>query len=83
MKPEKDASLNHPALAVYNRTEDLLLLRLEGQGRWELVVPPGEVSRTLLAAGGYRYELRRGGRVVAKGVLTLKRGHRYHLEPDL
>lgn len=81
LRPEKDATLNHPALTVLNRSDSVLLFRLVGQVRREVVVPPGEITRTLLAAGSYRYELLRGDGLLASGVLRVKRGYRYHLEP--
>ena len=82
LRPEKDATLNHPALAVSNRSDLVLRLRLEGKVRREVVVPPGEITRTLLAAGAYRFELRRGDRLLGRGVLEVKRGVRYTLEPE-
>lgn len=81
LRSERDRSLNHPALRVVNRGEAVLGVRLEGPVRRDLLAPPGEVARTLLPAGEYRYEVRRAGRALARGRLLLRRGHRYHLEP--
>lgn len=80
LRPERDPALNHPALRVLNRGEELLKIRLQGPVRRDVLAPPGEVTRTLLAAGVYRYEVWRGDRVLSRGVLRLERGHRYHLE---
>lgn len=81
LRPERDPSLNHPALRVTNRGEAILQVRLQGPVRRDLLAPPGEVIRTLLPAGRYRYEVRRPGRILTRGGLHLRRGHRYHLEP--
>ncbi|MDY0000325.1 MAG: hypothetical protein RBU30_03425 [Polyangia bacterium] len=82
-RTERDDSLNHPALRVANRTDAPLRLVLEGASSRALLVPPGEVSRTLLPAGEYRYAVQGKGRILRRGALRLARGHRYHLELTL
>lgn len=80
MRPQRDRQLNHPALRVVNRSSAVALVRLRGSSKRDLVAPPRENVRTLIAAGVYRYEVRVGGKVVRRGALRLRKGYRYHLE---
>jgi hypothetical protein len=80
LKPSRDKQLNHPALRVINRYPEVLQLALKGPIKRMVVAPPHENTRTLVAAGTYRFELRLGGRVVHRGRFRLLKGHRYRLE---
>ena len=80
MQSHPDRQLRHPALKVVNRSPEPLLLAMRGPVDRRLVAPPLENTRTLLAAGVYKVEVRQGGRVVRKGRVLLKKGHRYLLE---
>jgi hypothetical protein len=81
-RPQRVRSLNHPALRVANRSEAALLLRLRGASQRDIVVPPREVVRTLIASGNYHYRIHQGKRVLRRGRIRLKKGYRYHVEID-
>ena len=80
LRAERARALNHPALRLANRSGAVLRLRLRGASRRDLLVPPHEVVRTLIAAGPYRYEVRLGRKGIRRDKIRLRKGHRYHLE---
>jgi hypothetical protein len=80
LRAERVRALNHPALRLANRSGAVLRLRLQGASRRDLLVPPHEVVRTLVAAGPYRYDVLLGRKVIRRGKIRLRKGHRYHLE---
>ncbi len=77
---KKDAQLRHPALHVVNRSAEVVRLSFRGPVRRFLIAPPQEHARTLLAAGWYKLEVRRGGRLWRREKVLLRKGHRYRLE---
>ncbi len=79
LRPERDRELNHPALRVENRSRAVALIRFRGSSRRDLIAPPQENVRTLIAAGTYRFEVRLNGKVVRRGAVRLRKGYRYHL----
>lgn len=80
LQSRKDSQLRHPALHVVNHSAEVVQLALSGPVRRLLVAPPQEQARTLLAAGLYKLEVRRGGRVLRREKVRLHPGHRYRLE---
>lgn len=80
LQKRKDAQLRHPALQVVNRSAEVVKLAFVGPVRRLVIAPPQEQARTLLAAGVYKLEVRRGGRLLRREKVRLHRGHRYRLE---
>ncbi len=76
----KDRQLHHPALQVVNSTDEVVNVSLRGPVRRRILAPPREQARTLLAAGSYLLEVRRGRRLVRREKIRLRKGHRYRLE---
>lgn len=80
LQTQKDAQLRHPALLVVNRSTEVVRLTFHGPVRRLVIAPPLELARTLLAAGVYKLEVRRGGRLLRRQKILLREGHRYRLE---
>lgn len=80
LQQKKDGQLRHPALHVVNRSGQVVRLALRGPVLRLVVAPPQEHARTLLAAGQYKLEVRRGEQVLRREKVLLKKGHRYRLE---
>jgi hypothetical protein len=80
LQKKKDAQLRHPALQVVNRSAEVVKLAFHGPVRRVVIAPPQEQARTLLAAGEYKLEVRRGGRLLRREKVRLQKGHRYRLE---
>ena len=80
LRPQRDQQLVHPALRVVNRSDQAMVVRLRGSTKRDVIAPPGENIRTLIAAGVYRYEVRVGRRILRRGAVRLRKGYRYHLE---
>lgn len=80
LQSREDKQLRHPALHVVNQSAEVVQLALRGPVQRLLVAPPQEHARTLLAAGLYKLEVRRGGRLLRRQKVRLLTGHRYRLE---
>jgi len=76
----KDAQLRHPALHVVNRSAEVVRLAFRGPVQRLVTAPPQEHARTLLAAGVYKLEVRKGGRLLRREKVRLRKGHRYRME---
>ncbi len=80
LQTSKDVGLHHPALHVVNRSAEEVRLSFRGPVQRTVIAPPQEHARTLLAAGVYKLEVRRGGRLWRREKVLLRKGHRYRLE---
>jgi hypothetical protein len=80
LREKKDGQLRHPAVHVVNRSSEVVRLAFRGPVRRLVTAPPQEHTRTLLAAGVYKLEVRRGGRLLRREKVLLRKGHRYRLE---
>lgn len=56
-RPERAGRLNHPALLLINRTDQVVDVTLSGPMKRQLAVPPHGVLRTITAAGVYKYRI--------------------------
>jgi hypothetical protein len=80
LQTKKDPQLHHPALHVVNRSGQEVRLSFLGPVQRFVIAPPQEHARTLLAAGVYKLEVRRGGKLWRREKVRLRKGHRYRLE---
>lgn len=80
LQQKKDAQLRHPALHVVNRSAEVVRLAFRGPVQRLVIAPPQEHARTLLAAGVYKLEVRRGSRLLYREKVRLRKGHRYRME---